>query len=84
MSRKWEKVEGRYVTGAYICAQTTELWAICYPDCHMSSKVRMNRGVKAGSSLSIVLSLFTGGPRPEIHFTLNDFCLFMFVSMREM
>lgn len=81
MSRKWEKVEGRYVTGAYICAQTTELWAICYPDCHMSSEVRMNRGVKAGSSLSIQVPSLGS---LEIHFTLNDFCLFMFVSMREM
>ena len=80
MSRKWEKVEGWYVTVAYICAQTTDLWAICYPDCHMSSEVRLNGGVKPGSSLSILPSLGS----LEIHFTLNDFCLFMFVSMREM
>ena len=53
MSRKWEKVEGWYVTVAYICAQTTDLSAICYPG-HMSSQVRMNGGVKAGSSLSFV------------------------------
>jgi len=57
MSRKWEKVEGWYVTVAYICAQTTDLSAICYPGCHMSSEVHMNGGVKAGSSLSIVPSL---------------------------
>jgi len=55
MSRKWEKVEGWYVTVAYICAQTTDLSAICYPG-HMSSQVRMNGGVKAGSSLSFVPS----------------------------
>ena len=85
MSRKWEKVEGWYVTVAYICAQTTDLSAICYPGCHMSSE-----GAHEWRCQSRILPFYcaltglTGGPRPEIHFTLNDFCLFMFVSMREM